>query len=389
MFSSSKDTQRLCISSGTLFFNTANAFFVWLVTKTLFPCAKKCPIILAIVCVFPVPGGPCTKTALHVSILSTILSCSLFACLAKKISALSPPELANLFSIVSFSFSTGTSTFPSSTMSISAPGTKPVFSMFSIILLIAPKAPLKAFLKKNTGLDRTIIRSSYPIFSSLSELNFPFGDNSWTNLLRNTELFFLSSGWYSFFVISFAAFIIASLLTLFIFWNNIVYNSGSFSVSLKTTMFSLGSKSIAILFSKIGWFISLFSVSWRIPSPTINSKESSSSCNVTCIWRNLKKNSRTSAIFSCITTHFSLSTAQPLNASTLSCKSSNFSLSVSSEPSCTSNLTFKLIFFVKSSHPYSSQFLILSGGVGQFLNSGFLTLINTLSSSMLSTLSSL
>ncbi len=50
-------------SSGTTWFrSTSSALVVWLVTRTLFPCASRCPMRLPMVWVLPVPGGPWTST---------------------------------------------------------------------------------------------------------------------------------------------------------------------------------------------------------------------------------------------------------------------------------------------------------------------------------------
>ena len=50
LLSSSKiEMHKPCILFGIFSFNTLNAFLVWLVTRTFFPCARKCPNRLAIV----------------------------------------------------------------------------------------------------------------------------------------------------------------------------------------------------------------------------------------------------------------------------------------------------------------------------------------------------
>src|SRR6267143_146389 len=63
------------------------AFVVWLVTRTLLPCASKWPTRLPMVWVFPVPGGPCTRTPPCSSSCLAIRICSGFAGLLKRTSA--------------------------------------------------------------------------------------------------------------------------------------------------------------------------------------------------------------------------------------------------------------------------------------------------------------
>ena len=139
--SSRIDTHRLCSPGATFSFRTLKAFLVWLVTRTLLPCARKCPIRFAMVWVLPVPGGPCTRTALYCSIRCAISSCSLLASLESNTSTLSPPTAASCSSMDSSPSSSGKSIFPPLTMSEIGAGTNPVCWMFSIIFSIAFGVP--------------------------------------------------------------------------------------------------------------------------------------------------------------------------------------------------------------------------------------------------------
>gem|GEM_PF-3872957 len=67
--------------------STRSALVVWAVMSTRLPCARRWPIRLAIVCVFPVPGGPCTRTVPLCSRRSAICSCAAFDGKVKKRSA--------------------------------------------------------------------------------------------------------------------------------------------------------------------------------------------------------------------------------------------------------------------------------------------------------------
>ena len=55
------ETTRPAKPGSIIFFITLSAFFFFERIKTRFPSARKCPIIFATVCVFPVPGGPSTS----------------------------------------------------------------------------------------------------------------------------------------------------------------------------------------------------------------------------------------------------------------------------------------------------------------------------------------
>src|SRR5436309_1027353 len=83
--------------------STRRALGVSLVTRTLLPCAKRCPIRLAIVWVLPVPGGPWTSTALFRSRRRAISSCSALAGLLKRICSSSPLGASNICCAVSVS----------------------------------------------------------------------------------------------------------------------------------------------------------------------------------------------------------------------------------------------------------------------------------------------
>ena len=60
------------------------------VTSTVFPCASKYPSRFAIVCVLPVPGGPCTSTAFACASRAAISYCSALAGLLKRMSGSGP-----------------------------------------------------------------------------------------------------------------------------------------------------------------------------------------------------------------------------------------------------------------------------------------------------------
>ncbi len=124
----SKLMQSGCSFSGRRFFSTCNARGVFAVTSIRCHVASKWQIKLAIVCDFPVPGGPCTSTPLAARILPTICRCASFAGLGKKTSpsnsvAGSPDVKVDTASVLE----------RASARSANSPGTAPPFSICSLI----------------------------------------------------------------------------------------------------------------------------------------------------------------------------------------------------------------------------------------------------------------
>ena len=137
--------------------------------------------------VFPVPGGPCTTTALCEYIFLIISTCSLLVSFVKRISGTSSTSFLS-FSIIP-------------TNSVKYPGISPPSSISLIILLIASIFPSSFFLIKSIGFHSiVIILSSSLIF--LSSTNSALGFKLWINSLKKSFITsFFEIGWILFSII--------------------------------------------------------------------------------------------------------------------------------------------------------------------------------------------
>ena len=250
LLSSSKiEIHKPCMFLGILSFSTLNAFLVWLVIKIFFPCAKKCPSKLAMVWVFPVPGGPWTTTASFLSICFAISTCSLFVSFTNKISS------SFIFLLIFFSLSFSLlSIIP--TNSKSWLGISPKFCILSTILSIAFTIPVSFFLIKINGLSSISISSSFIFSISSSSKKYPLLLSLWINFLKksSTSLFFKGCKFFSLISSSnsktLPKWIPSISFRKFVY--RIVEKLSFVKGSSKIKILFLASKSIFIFFNKIG-----------------------------------------------------------------------------------------------------------------------------------------
>ena len=167
-----------------------SAFVVWLVTSTLLPWASKCPTRFPMVCVFPVPGGPCTKTPPCSSSCWAIRICSGFAGL---LNSTSPSVWAKSFAdgFVPAAPEIGDS---SPTIFSSDQGKSSRVRRSARMPSIAAANPNVRARRKSSG-SRPMQGSFTSVSGARSSRNSPRGESSTTRRFRKLDVEPLTSGW--------------------------------------------------------------------------------------------------------------------------------------------------------------------------------------------------